>query len=133
MRAMANRIKNEIKGKLEIYKRKKNNFYQIIERDCAFLRENSLIDYSLLIGEIGTDQIQRVKEMVREDKSLGHGLYYSTDGKAYLIGIIDPLTKFTMRKEAEFQLKRIKHGETMSCVPPDLYAGRFSRAMKQYI
>ena len=95
MRAMANRIKNEIKGKLEIYKRKKNNFYQIIERDCAFLRENSLIDYSLLIGEIGTDQIQRVKEMVREDKSLGHGLYYSTDGKAYLIGIIDPLTKFT--------------------------------------
>lgn len=55
------------------------------------------------------------------------------DGKAYLLGIIDPLTKFTLRKEAEFQLKKMRHGYEMSCVPPDAYATRFRSSMKQYI
>ena len=36
-----------------------------------------------------------VKKCVAEDPRLGHGLFYSSDGKAYLLGIIDPLTKFT--------------------------------------
>lgn len=120
----------KVRGKLELHLRKKNNLHQILERDCKFLSENMLIDYSLLVGEIDKEHVKGVKSLVLNDPSLGQGLYYSTDGKAYLLGIIDPLTKFTMKKEAEYHLKRIKHGETMSCVPPDQYAGRFHRAMK---
>ena len=40
------------------------NLYQTIERDCAFLSENNLIDYSMLIGEIYMDQIAYVKKCV---------------------------------------------------------------------
>jgi hypothetical protein len=40
---------------------------------------------------------------------------------------------FRARKEAEYKLKKITHGDKMSCVPPDQYAGRFRRTMKEYI
>jgi len=74
---------------------KKTSLHQIIERDCNFFQSNSLIDYSLLIGEIKSKNAHEVRQMVHRDPSLAQGLYYSTDGKAYLLGIIDPLTKFT--------------------------------------
>ena len=108
----------------------KNNLHSIIERDCQFLQDSHLIDYSLLIGEISVP-VNQVRSMVRRDPSLATGLHFSSDGtKAYLVGIIDPLTKFTGRKEAEYQLKRIKSGNSMSCVPPEEYAARFCRAMR---
>jgi hypothetical protein len=50
------------------------------------------MDYSLLVGEISADQVPGIKRMVAQDSSLGNGLYYSPDGKAYVLGIIDPLT-----------------------------------------
>lgn len=77
----------------------------------------NLIDYSLLIGEICED-VEIIKQKVAEDPELSQGLYFSKDGKAYVIGIIDPLTGFTFRKKAEYTFKRMKDGDKMSCVPP---------------
>ena len=71
--------------------------------------------------------------MVAQDPTLGNGLYYSPDGKAYVIGIIDPLTQFTGKKKAEYIAKRVTKGDGSSCVPADLYAARFSKSMKEYI
>jgi hypothetical protein len=83
------------------------------------LQENSIIDYSLLIGEI-EEPIEEVKEKIRQSKDpeIAQGLYFSNK-KAYIMGIIDPLTGYTCRKKAEYLFKSCRHGNNMSCVPPE--------------
>jgi 1-phosphatidylinositol-4-phosphate 5-kinase len=49
-----------------------------------------------------------------------------------VIGIIDIFTEFNSRKKLEYYYKRVKYaGNTMSCVPPDMYAERFLEFMKR--
>ena len=56
-------------------------------------------------------------------------MYFDTEGRAWVIGIIDPLTGFNFKKGVEYNLKRLRHGHDMSCVPPDIYAQRFKDFM----
>eukprot|EP00351_Strombidinopsis_sp_SopsisLIS2011_P002239 CAMPEP_0116870866 /NCGR_PEP_ID=MMETSP0463-20121206/969_1 /TAXON_ID=181622 /ORGANISM="Strombidinopsis sp, Strain SopsisLIS2011" /LENGTH=75 /DNA_ID=CAMNT_0004508221 /DNA_START=1798 /DNA_END=2022 /DNA_ORIENTATION=+ len=51
--------------------------------------------------------------------------------KAYIVGIIDPLTEFNFAKYIEYGAKKLRHGNQMSCVPPTMYARRFYRFMEQ--
>jgi len=51
------------------------------------------------------------------------------DGKAWVIGIIDPLTGFNFKKAVEYRGKSCRHGTEMSCVPPPIYADRFKNFM----
>ena len=83
------------------------------------------MDYSLLVGQILQSELRKVKRMVAQDSALANGLYYSRDGKAYLLGIIDPLTYFGMAKNAEYKAKAAVKGAGISCIPPDAYAVRF--------
>ena len=53
-----------------------------------------MLDYSLLVGEIEENHVPMVKKMIDKDPSLAHGVYYSTNKKAYILGIIDPLTPY---------------------------------------
>ena len=56
----------------------------------------------------------------------GRGIYYSRDRRrVYLFGIIDILTEYNTKKKLEYQLKRCKYGDTMSCIPPQQYGERF--------
>ena len=64
-----------------------------------------MMDYSLLIGEILPSEMKKVRRMVSLDSTLSTGLYYSKDGKGYLIRIIDPLTYYGMAKSAEHTAK----------------------------
>ena len=91
------------------------------------------MDYSLLIGEIDHSEMRKVKKMVAQDSAIGNCLYYSCDGKAYLLGIIDPLTYFGIGKKAEHKAKMALKGVGVSCIPPDAYAVRFQQQIKEYI
>ena len=60
-------------------------------------------------------------------------MYFTDDGKAYALGIIDSLTGYDFTKKGEKFLKSIRYAseETpegfwgVSCLPPDQYAERF--------
>ena len=78
------------------------------------------MDYSLLIGQIRSDQIQKAKQMVAQNPTLGNSLKFTTNGNAYILGIIDPLTFFGKKKQAEYMIKVVKSGAGgASCVPPE--------------
>ena len=65
--------------------------------DANFLSQNNLIDYSLIIGEIEIESLDALREAVKdnEEQSISSSnIYISDAGKAYILGIIDPLTNF---------------------------------------
>ena len=111
---------------------KKESFNNVIKSDAAFFAKTNIIDYSLLLGEILTP-LDELEDLIEEDRNLTHGVYISTESehgrKAYVIGIIDPLTGFTFKKGMEFRFKQLRYGMEMSCVPPDEYSKRFSDFM----
>lgn len=75
---------------------KRRFFHEIIKSDVDFLIAAEIIDYSLLVGEIIDVDYQTLRSMIEEVPSLGNGIYFEPGRqKAYIIGIIDPLTGFT--------------------------------------
>ena len=62
-----------------------------------------------------------------------NGIYFTDDGKGYVIGIIDSLTDYDLTKKTERALKAVRFGNVrtpegfpgVSCCPPDVYAERF--------
>ena len=60
-------------------------------------------------------------------------IYFTEDGQGYIVGIIDILTEYNGKKRLEYIYKRMKYGKTMSCIPPDQYAERFTNFMKRII
>lgn len=72
-----------------------NSLVDILKSDADFLARCGIIDYSLLLGEIEDDPEKiKAKMAVEKDKTMYRGLYFTSDDKPYLIGVIDPLTGF---------------------------------------
>jgi 1-phosphatidylinositol-4-phosphate 5-kinase len=111
-------------------KGKKPDLKSIIEADAKFFEQNDIIDYSLLIG-YATDPACLKKELDKEERKNIGSIYFDTNGKAYVMGIIDIFTEYSSRKKLEYYYKRLKDGQTMSCVPPDIYAQRFTRFLSE--
>eukprot|EP01065_Artemidia_motanka_P041573 TRINITY_DN5410_c0_g4_i1.p1 TRINITY_DN5410_c0_g4~~TRINITY_DN5410_c0_g4_i1.p1 ORF type:complete len:874 (+),score=238.83 TRINITY_DN5410_c0_g4_i1:123-2744(+) len=91
-----------------------------IAADAAFLREEGLMDYSLLMG-IGPAPSDSMHAPFCESVQLcGQDICYLT--------VIDYLQAFTLRKRMAAKLKGLKADpSTLSTVPPQLYAARFER------
>ena len=128
---------------------------KIIEKDSKFFAKCGIIDYSLLVGvhelqkhnqvkqesvsDISLLQSDNLGEQMSGRPSISHeqrkkfyeqnlgGLKSIDSSKVYFMGIIDIFTGYNAKKKAEHFLKSIKYdSETISCVPPDQYAKRFS-------
>ena len=76
------------------------------------------------MGEITSD-LDELRELCKEDPNLGSGVYVTAEGKAYVIGVIDPLTAYGFIKVVEFWYKKNKYDGRQSCIPPDQYCARF--------
>ena len=110
-------------------------FHSQIERDCKWFARNLIMDYSLLVGIAdlkGNGDGDGLSADNGDDQSLNvfcreHGGMVSDDGtKVYFVGIIDILQKYNKKKKAAAFVKGIKYeSNTLSTVPPDLYAKRF--------
>ena len=75
----------------------------ILDIDADFLASCNIIDYSLLIGEIklsaeGQDGIDDLRKMCKALPDFGTAVYLDNTGKAFILGIIDPLTGYTFLK-----------------------------------
>ena len=73
-----------------------------------------------------------LRERAKLEPDLFNGVYFGDDGKAYVIGIIDPLTGYDFGKSVEYTFKKL-YQNGQSCVPPDVYAERFRAFMAESI
>ena len=78
------------------------------------------------------ENIANLKERARVEPDLFNGVYFDNTGKAYVIGIIDPLTGYDFAKSMEYTFKKI-YQNGQSCVPPDIYAQRFRNFIAESI
>jgi hypothetical protein len=71
------------------------------------------------MGEID-DNPEELRERIQaeNDDNAYRGVYFTKKGRPYVIGVIDPLTGFTIQKSIEYGVKRLRWGTEMSCVPP---------------
>ena len=87
----------------------REKFNSIIEKDAAFFAKAGIIDYSLLLGEIVLDKesTDRLRDLAKVETDAFNGVYFTEDGTAYVIGIIDPLTGFDFKKSLEYNMKKM--------------------------
>lgn len=85
------------------------DFFQVVERDCTFLRQQEIVDYSLLLV---IDESQKI----------------------VTCGIIDYLRKYDLIKKLEHRIKKLQYlGEDPTIVKPEAYANRFISSLKKRI
>ncbi|CAD8145891.1 unnamed protein product [Paramecium octaurelia] len=103
----------------------------IIE-DCSFLKDNDIIDYSLLVGfhkrDINRSSLygQQVQNNSHPFESFEGGILSMDKQWIYFVGIIDILTLFNTKKYLEYGFKSTLVSNDISCVPPARYAERFA-------
>lgn len=108
------------KVKLKLREEDAKVFFERLQKDVVFLRQNKLLDYSLLLG-IHHITPNDVAENLKSPNS-----FVSAGGdKIYFFSIIDFLTEFDFAKKSENMILELFVGKTVSCLPPDEYASRF--------
>ncbi|EFC47953.1 predicted protein, partial [Naegleria gruberi] len=152
----------EKERKFKIGNENKLLYMKIIEKDVEFLSKCNLLDYSLLVGvcnasrnikqdqEVGIN-VNLVESSPRKNSGSLAGSRFSRrnkcvcgipsidiarelqdDGEVYYIGIIDILTEYNRKKEAEHTLKSITNkSDTISAIPAKPYSERFFKFMHQ--
>jgi len=137
----------QAKEHINIHPDCRDRFIAQIKNDTIFLRENNIIDYSLLLGI--HDVHEGEEHMLISDDYMSScstsdtlGAYVdsfrwgtmlnsavlSTDKKAiYFMGIIDILTSYGAIKKLEHHAKGLAYDRRgISCCPPSFYASRFN-------
>ena len=84
---------NEKDNHDELLERSKSSLHTRIEYDAHFFSKQSIIDYSLLLGEINEDP-DVLRQQIELNPNIGDNIYFDVDGRPYVLGIIDPLTGF---------------------------------------
>lgn len=127
-----------------------NKIKKIIENDVLFLKDNNVMDYSLLIGILPkkSNKNDSNKENIKNDDLLFYLInlqsntkisislnykpnYYKCNKNFYFFGIIDILTEFTNKKKIEFFINSIFCKENFSCVDPKFYSRRFMEMVNE--
>eukprot|EP00978_Attheya_sp_CCMP212_P033043 scaffold131595_cov53-Attheya_sp.AAC.3 len=111
-------------------KKKTESVLKQLEKDTDFLRENNLIDYSLLVGVHEKDKensLQRIVETMP--------VIFSTGTKfIYYFGIVDVLTPYVLQKKAETVITgQLRCRPGISCQPPVKYQERFMAFCKNEV
>ena len=112
-----------------------------LNNDIIFYQNLRLMDYSLLLiiidfpNNIDPDYKQ-ITDLLEDPKYKGH-VYKSENGDyIYIIGIIDYLQKYNLKKKVEHCLKAIIYGKDknmISAVEPTFYGIRFNEFMTKNV
>lgn len=104
----------------------------LLDRDTAFLASRNLLDYSLLVGKAERRRSflapLRFLFFWRHRKAKRRGVLALPDGPRsfVVVGLIDILQPFNMRKKLEFLCRGALYGfDRISAVPPQRYRARF--------
>jgi hypothetical protein len=110
------------------------NAFQILQKalrnDSQFLKDEGIIDYSLLIlFEYDNNNIY-YKNLIKEEKK---DCLEKNNFKVIRLGIIDYLRKYTWDKQIESYSKKFIHGFTNpTIINPESYCERFMSKIKRY-
>jgi len=132
----------EMGMRINIGKKRRERLIAALDADSEFLRDHSVIDYSLLLGVHKNEDEDAPTLAAEVSRSASHpashafpfyqadgGGMHSLDGKmTYFFGVIDILTLFSQKKKWELRFKRLYQdtsGKGMSVQPPKQYHKRF--------
>lgn len=131
----------KMRMKITVSEEDRRRLHDTIREDADFLRSINIIDYSLLVGIIDNDD-KNIADIEKLNKSNGmvdcgvgkeaiqkKKMYsvQSLDKKCtYLMGIIDSMTHYGVKKKGEAFIKKVFLGSGVSCTNPIRYANRFS-------
>jgi len=107
-----------------------------LEKDCKWLEERNICDYSFLVGFHFLSSPETVTEDLFSDrvcmwnKNSGGILAKDNNGdtlnEVYFFGLIDILTQYDLKKKSEHALKSILYDDTkLSAISPTPYKKRF--------
>ena len=114
-----------------------DNDRELVERlKAAQLVQNQTSNATnspLISTENVSDLIDKLKERVQQDPDYYGGIYFTDDGQAFVVGIIDTLTGWDLSKKSANVFKSIRYLNdqtpegypAISTVPPNVYADRF--------
>ena len=98
-----------------------NILFDRLMSDVRFLEEHNIMDYSLLV--------KICKPTVASNQFLFHG-----EENSYCIGIIDFLQQFSLKKQAELEIKSVYYKrESISVQDASKYAARFLKKIQDYV
>lgn len=132
-------IERKLKNNLiKIPDDKCEHFLHLLQNDVYMLRENNLMDYSLLfiILEVPPPESKNYQKLFDcfTQPGFSERLIQSTDGKfLYCFGLIDYLQAFNVKKLFENKFKGLVYGkekEFISAVDPVLYSDRMLNFMR---
>jgi hypothetical protein len=107
---------------IELTKECRDQLITELKEDVALLQNQSLMDYSLLVGMHVPPYDLRDDGKELENASIVR----SRDGTLYFCAIIDVLQRYNLSKKMEHLAKSVAYdGDLISAVNPDLYASRF--------
>jgi len=119
-------------GAMDIGPELASAFVGQLKKDTAFLAQNGVMDYSLLVGIHERDHAKQDAKSTIYKKNASRfeveqGGMPSTDGtKIYFVGLVDNLCEFSAKKHWEMVFKScIFVTADISSVPPDQYRARF--------
>ena len=132
----------EMGMRIHVGEKRRERLIKAIDADSEFLRDHSVIDYSLLLGVHKHEERDAPTLSANVSQSASHpashalpfyqvngGGMLSLDGKmTYFFGIIDILTLFSQKKRWELRFKRLYQdtsGKGVSVQPPKQYHKRF--------
>ncbi|ANQ06033.1 Phosphatidylinositol-4-phosphate 5-kinase [Plasmodium coatneyi] len=147
---------DELGDRINVGEKNKQKLLNVIKADADFLKENYLLDYSLLFGihykDLSRDLVSwnasRTNEVRhvfdKEGKCIAarpfhqcdHGGMISVDrNKIFFFGIIDIFTKWTLKKKFEHTLRTIQKfdRQNISCIHPNAYAERFASFIEKHM
>uniref|UniRef100_A0A7S4NRJ5 PIPK domain-containing protein n=1 Tax=Paramoeba aestuarina TaxID=180227 RepID=A0A7S4NRJ5_9EUKA len=125
--------------KIKLGHKRKAKFLEQVEKDCKWMENHNICDYSLLIG------FHFLKKPIPKTEAAGNGnvaeegergIFKEFEGGMlsedrdviYFVGIIDTLTEYNLKKAGEHHLKSLFHDSTrISAMPPTPYRERFIR------
>ena len=116
--------------------------YELLQKDLIMLTDNNLMDYSILFfvfiipDQKNEEEYKEVMDLFC-DKLNEQRLYISRNSKyLYLIGIIDYLQEFNLKKFLENKYKTMLYGKevmNISAVAPTIYSNRMLEFAKEHI
>ena len=113
----------------------------VLENDLFFFKNLNLMDYSLLFIIINfpnqnePDYLQ-ILNFLGDSKYVGHVFKSKNMKYIYIVGIIDYLQEYNIKKIIENKYKKLFYGDdivNVSSVEPNFYAERFYNFMKNHL
>jgi 1-phosphatidylinositol-4-phosphate 5-kinase len=126
-----------LEGTIQLSQDARQEILDQLKKDTAFLEENSIMDYSLMISKIKDDS--RFRLLKKNEHSRAYMLTSEkpgNEGLTFCLGVIDYLQEYNLHKKLERIYKILRHCRTdaqVSVSPPDYYASRFMKEIAKLL